>query len=234
MKDQAQSWTRLFSPHKKICEVPLRQVQRQLVTLFKHWGVPQWIKVDNGLPFGNPQRETTPVLALWLIGLGITVIWNRSRTPTDNAKVERCQGVLGNWIEFEKCTDTHALQKQVWKQAKFYNYHFPVRRLNQQKRIEVFPTLPFTGRPWNPVGFQLQRVLNFLAEGSWQRKVSAKGQVYMYGQRFSVGIKYKHQYASIRLCQKQNQWKVFDQVGNLIKVVPTPFSKKSIWNLELS
>ncbi|MCB9047960.1 MAG: hypothetical protein H6556_00920 [Lewinellaceae bacterium] len=35
-------------PYKKISEVPVRQVQQALITVFKDWGVPKWIKVDNG------------------------------------------------------------------------------------------------------------------------------------------------------------------------------------------
>lgn len=154
--------------------------------------------------------------------------------PTDNAKVERSQGVLGDWIEFEKCQDTFELQIQLWKQAEFHNYHFPIRRLNHKKRIEAFPSLPFTGRSWDPGDFRLQRALDFLAEGSWERKVSTNGQVTIYGHRFSVGMKYKHQSVSIKLCPQKNEWTVFDQAGDLIKTVPAAFSEQAIWKLDLS
>lgn len=214
--------------------MPIREIQSALITVFKNWGVPKWIKVDNGRPLGDPQFEIIPLLSLWLIGLGIKVIWNRARMPTDNAKVERSQGVLSNWIEFEKCQDTLDLQMQLWQQAEFHNYHFPIRRLKNKKRIEAFPTLPFTGSPWNPADFRLQRALDFLAKGSWERKVSTNGQITIYGQRFSVGIKYKHQRISIELCAHKNQWHVFNQMGDLIKAVPTPFSEKAIWQLDLS
>ena len=123
---------RPFSPYKKICEVPLFRVQAALITIFKNWGVPQWLKVDNGRPFGDPRRETIPALALWLIALGIKVIWNRPRTPQDNAKVERSQGVLSHWTEFEKATDYFDLQIRLWKEADFHNYHFPLRRFGYQ------------------------------------------------------------------------------------------------------
>lgn len=206
----------------------------ELITIFKNWGVPQWIKVDNGRPFGDPTLEVIPVLALWLIALGIKVIWNRPRMPQDNAKVERRQDVLGNWTEFRKAKDTFDLQVRLWEESHFYNYHFPIRRLNNQKRIEAFPQLAFTGRPWNPNDFELQRALDFLAKGNWERKVTTSGQVIIYGRRFSVGRPYRHQRVSIKLCPTQNHWKVFDANGSLIKSQPTSFSEKSLWALDLS
>jgi len=190
--------------------------------------------VDNGRPFGDPQLELIPPLALWLIGLGIQVIWNRPRTPQDNAKVERCQGVLANWTEFEKCKDTFDLQIRLWQQAHFYNYDFPIPRKKYRKRIELFPNLGFTGVPWNPADFKLQRVLNLLAKANWERKVSTNGQITMYAQRFSVGTSYKHQQVSIQLCPLENAWQVYDDQANLIKAVPTTITKEEIWNLILS
>lgn len=88
-------------------------MQGELITIFKNHGAPDWIKVDNGRPFGDPKLELIPPLALWLIGLGIKVIWNRPATPQDNAKVERSQGVMGRWTEYTKCKDTFELQDRL-------------------------------------------------------------------------------------------------------------------------
>lgn len=225
---------RRFSPYKKICEVPVRQVQQALITVFKTWGVPKWIKVDNGRPFGDPQLEIIPPLGLWLISLGIQVIWNRPRTPQDNAKVERSQGVLGNWTEFSKCKDAFDLQIRLWEEADFHNYHFPIRRMENQKRIEAFPGLAFTGRNWNPADFSIQRALDFLSTGSWERKTSTNGQFSHYGTRFNVGRAFKNQRLSIKLCPIDNVWHVYDPQGNLIKGFHTNFSSVTIWNLDFS
>ena len=223
-----------FSPYKKISEVPLRTVQRALIWIFKVWGVPGWFKVDNGRPFGDPQMELVPPLALWLIGLGIRVVWNRPATPTDNAKVERSQGVMGKWTEYAKCPDTPGLQDRLWKEAEFHNLHFPVRRKKNRKRIELFPRLLHTGREWSPGDFELERVLAFLATGHWERKVSSNGQVSIYGQRFSVGVRHKHQVISLKLDPVKNCWNIYDAGGGPIKEQPSPFSEKNIWALDLS
>lgn len=147
--------------------------------------------------------------------------------------VERCQGVLGKWTEFHKCGDTRHLQGRLDQEGEFYNYHFPIRRLKGRKRIEVFPRLAFTGRSYRPGAFRLQRALDFLAQGNWNRKVSSGGQVRIYDHRFSVGLPYKHQHVNISICPKQNAWQVFNATGNLIKQVPTRFSKQSLCRLDL-
>jgi len=205
-----------------------------LIYIFKLHGVPKYIKVDNGRPFGDPQLDLIPPIALWLIGLGIKVIWNRPATPQDNAKVERAQGVMAKWTEYKKCKDTFDLQVRLWREADFYNYHFPIKRHQGRKRIEIFPQLRHTGKNWNPGDFKLKRVLIFMAKGQWERKVSSNGQVSLYGQRFSVGTAYKHQIVSFKLNPKKNAWNIFDAKGQLIQEKPSPFLLQSIWNLDLS
>ena len=214
--------------------MPLHLSQQALIGVFEKWGVPQWIKVDNGRPFGDPQLELVPPLALWLIALGIKVIWNPARSPKKNAKVERTQGVLGNWTEFHKCNNTDHLQARLKQEGDFYNYYFPIRSLGGRKRIEAYPQLRFTGKLYQPSAFCLQRALNFLAQGNWTRKVSTNGQISMYDHRFSVGMRYKHQHVSIKICPKQNTWQIFDFNGKLIKQIPTKFSKLRLCNLDLS
>ena len=209
-------------------------MQQELITIFKNHGVPRWIKVDNGRPFGDPQLELIPPLALWLIGLGIKVIWNRPATPQDNAKVERSQGVMGRWTEYPKCKDTFELQLRLWEEAEFHNYHFPIRRLDNQTRDQKFPGLAHTGRIWNPADFKLNRILIFLAKGNWERKVSSAGQANIYGLTLAIGIAYKHQKVSIKLNPRKNEWNIFDTNGNLIKELPSPFTEKSIWRLYFS
>lgn len=205
-----------------------------MITIFKNHGIPSWIKVDNGRPFGDPKLEIIPVLALWLIGLGIKVIWNPPATPQDNGKVERSQGVMGRWTEYKKCKNNFELQLRLWKEADFHNYHFPIRRLNKKTRYQLFPKLAHTGKEWNPANFKIKRVLILLAKASWERKVSTTGQVALYGLRFSVGLAYKHQKISIKLNARENKWNIFDAKGNLIKKIISPFSDENIWKLDFS
>lgn len=169
--------------------MPLEQVRDALLNIFKKWGLPQWIKVDNGRPFGDPQRQSIPALALWLIAYNIGVIFNRPRTPQDNAKVERSQGVLSNWTEWQKCLNATDLQQRLLQEAEFHNLHYPVSRLGGKTRAETFDNILESPNRFEQQNFELQRVLDFLAKGSWERDVSQNGQFSFRGQRMGVGKK---------------------------------------------
>ena len=78
----------LFFPKGKINQVSPKQVRQKLIELFQQWGMPLSIRVDNGMPLGDPQRKSIPELSLWILAKNIEVIFNRPRQPTDNAKVE--------------------------------------------------------------------------------------------------------------------------------------------------
>ncbi len=234
MSTAGRSSTRRFSPFKKICEVPLLDVQHALLRVFHLWGLPAWIKVDNGRPFGDPQRQVVPVLALWLIALGVRVLVNRPRVPQDNAKVERSQGVLSNWTEWHKCRNTSQLQSRLHKEAHFHNLHFPVKRLGGKTRLEAFPGLLHSHTDFDPTAFDLQRALDFIAQGYWERNVSQTGQIAFWARRLQVGLKYAYQPVSIKLDPLKNQWQVFAAGGNLIKAFDSLITAEKLWRLDLS
>ena len=65
----------LFSPHYFWANVPPTAVQQQLRVAFTRWGLPSCLRVDNGKPWGS-WSDLPPALALWVIGLGIDMLWN--------------------------------------------------------------------------------------------------------------------------------------------------------------
>lgn len=170
--------------------------------------------------------QGVPILALWLNGLGIKVIWNRPRTPQDNAKVERCQGTLGLWTEYKSCQNVSELQEKLSQEAWFYNHTFQDRRQDYTTRNDRFPLLEKTPWAYNPDGFSMELVADFLAEGKWIRAVSKKGQVDIQGQRFSVGSKYQGQKVVIWLDSVTKQWIAADSSKNIIAKVRADLNEK--------
>lgn len=223
-----------FFPLKKICEVDVKQVQQALLEAFTAVGRPQAIKVDNGRPIGDPRQETIPPLALWLVALGIKVIFNRVRVPQDNAKVERMQGVLSNWTEWRKCADGQALQQRLDREADFHNTKYRVSRLGFKTRVQVYPNLLRSPRPFDPEDFDVQRAINFVAQGKWEREVSSGGQFSHWGQRVQVKVKYAHKRLSIRLNAQTNQWEAFIPNGDLVAAFDSKITIENLWNLILS
>lgn len=198
-------------------------MQEALLRIFARWGTPDAIKVDNGRPFGDPANDVPPVLALWLIGSGIEVIWNRPRCPTDNAKVERMQGVSANWSEPEHCTSIQHLQRRLDEATAIQRAHYPVRRLAGRTRLERYPDLEHIVRPYTPGSFSTERILAFLAQGNWVRKVAESGQTSFFRQRWQIGCAHKREYVCIHLDLEQRQWIIATEQGKQIKCFAADF-----------
>lgn len=195
--------------------------------------MPQWIRVDNGLPLGSLHKDIIPVMAMWLISLGIEMIWNRPRQPRDNAMVERCQRTLKNWAEPHRAGNAEELQTRLDQAILSYNRYFKVSRLANCTREEVYPKLmKHTGRAYQKTQAHLTPVLDYLSKGSWERKVSLKGQIWIFGRRFSVGSKLKNQLVYLKIDPKKNTWKVYDEQSRLIKTHPTAIRLGAIQNLK--
>lgn len=224
-----------FFPHSKFSKVPLREVQAYLIELFSQRGLPQWIKVDNGLPFGSSKQDTIPILAMWVMSLGVKVIWNRPRQPQDNAKVERSQGILARWSETDRSLNPSMLKAQLQKAITCHNQYYPVSRLRNKTRIQAFPQLlQHTGRAYQPEKASIQSILDLLARQSWERRVSKKGQINLFNHRFLIGAPYKHQWVNIHLNPLNNHWIIYDQNARQIKSVPTRITLENIRKLNIT
>jgi len=199
-----------------------------LSTIFTKWGLPAWVKVDNGRPLGDPTLDTIPPLALWLVGIGVDVYYNRPRTPQQNAKVERCQETMSRWTEYKSCKDHNELQLRLMEESRFYNEDFKDRRKSNTTRKERFVDLEHTGRVFDPEAFNFNRVLEYIAKRHWKRRVATMGQISHFGQRFSVGKSYAKQTVMIKMDAKENKWVVTDQRGEVIKRQPTKISKEEL------
>jgi transposase InsO family protein len=67
-------------------------VQRQLVSVFEHSGLPWAMLMDNGSPWGGEQPHT--VLTVWLMRLGVHVGHGRPHHPQTQGKDERFHRTL--------------------------------------------------------------------------------------------------------------------------------------------
>lgn len=199
-------------------------VQAKLRQIFAEHGLPQRIRVDNGAPWGSPQSDLPPALALWLIGLGVEVIWNRPRRSQENGVVERTHGVLAPWVEPERCPDAVRLQAHIDWAVQIQRERYPA--LDGQTRAAVYPELLKVARPYDPATEQdtwhLDHVRAFLARGLWSRKVSKTGYISLYNWQHSVGRRYAGQTVNVQFDAMQHQWVVSDDHGDELKRFDAP------------
>ena len=176
---------------------------------------------------GDPRRRSIPVLALWLEGLGVNVIFNRPARPTDNAKVERMQRTTKNWAEVKECRDIRQMEEQLKIICEIQRDLYKGTRLANKSRKDVFPELYTNARKYQPESFNANKVYQKLASWTFVRQSSTNGQVSIYNQIYYLGRIHKKQYIAIKFNEQTLEWQFYDAKGGLIKVIKAKKMDKS-------
>ena len=182
------------------------------------WGRPERIRMDNGAPWGT-QSQLPSALGLWLVGLDIDLIYGRPARCTDNAVVERSQGVLTQWVEPQQCTDRQDCQLRLAWAVKTQRERY--RRGDGQTRRQAYPGLYANLRGYDPQQDSRQwfmdRVHHYLSRFRFRRKVETNGHITFFANNYGVGRAYARQYIEIQLDDLTNQWVIRDEYGKEIR-----------------
>ena len=197
---------------------------------FAAWGLPQRIKIDNGLPFANPKQRDIPTLSqLWWAGLGIEVQLNAPRCPQQNGTVENLQGTCKRWSGAGLYDRMEAYQERVNETLRVQREVFRIRKKGDRTRKELYPQLWQKKRPYNPACFEMSRVIDQLADRVWNRTVNKGGKVKFWGQAVYLGKQFNGQNLTITLDPGENAWYYRTENGHLLKTVPNGcFTEKDI------
>lgn len=165
------------------------------------------MRVDNGAPWGSGGDLPTD-LALWLIGLGVEVIWNPPRRPRDNGVVERSQGTGKRWSEPHTCRDAAELQRRADDLDALQRAEYPA--IAGKTRMEAFPTLEHSGRPYDPAaeaaGWDHARVVSHLTGSTAVRRADPSGNVSVYNRNRYVGAGLKGRAVYVTLDPRDVAW----------------------------
>jgi hypothetical protein len=235
MSAVAPSWAPRFSPLYLWAHVASTDVQHQLRAAFSRWGLPARLRVDNGKPWGS-WSDLPPALALWLIGLGIDMVWNDPRCPQQNGVVERSQGTGKRWAEPGVCRSVAELQSRLDADDRLQRERYPVAR--GRSRWQLFPDLAHSGRPYQEAAeartWNLQRVRDHLAGYAVPRQVSREGKVSVYNRNLYVGVVHGGKQVSIQYDPEQEHWLISDSAGQQLRTQPAPeINAASIRNLQM-
>lgn len=220
-----------FSPWGRIAQVSLDQLRDRLIGSFERWGKPGAMRVDNGAPLGDPTLMTTPALSLWLIAMDIDMIWNKPHSPTQNARVEKMQDTTARWAEVKIARNLLELQQKLDTALGIQRQSYPVERLGGMSRLEAFPALETSRRPYGASDFKVQRVYDFLYAKLYTRKVAANGQIGHYGQIYYVDWSLRHQWVQLRLTADGKYWQVFANYKIIKEIPATHLCEERIQNL---
>jgi transposase InsO family protein len=222
-----------FSPQGYFTQVPAGAVQDELRQCFARWGMPLSVRVDNGNPWGSCGELATP-LALWLIGLGVGVIWNPPRRPQDNGVVERSQGVASNWAEPHRCRDVAELQRRLDEEDQVQRACYPHGGFGS--RLEAYPGVAHSGRPysaaWEGANWSWERVLASLADVMMPRRVDQCGKIGLYHGKLYVGTINRGKEVVVQFDAERTEWVISDPGGvELCRRPLTQFDAKGLSNL---
>jgi hypothetical protein len=203
---------------------------------FTRWGLPTWMRVDNGYPWGSKGDWPTD-LALWLMGLGIQMWWNTPQRPEENGVVERSQGTGKRWSEPGQCGDATALQAKIDELDDVQRRLYPYRE--KQSRWEWYPGLAHSGRSYErgqeDSRWNWQHVADHLSNYCVLRQVDQKGQISLYNRNHDVGVRHRQQPVWVMFHGAECQWVVANQHGTIFKSVAAPeVSRARILALEVT
>ena len=201
--------------------MPPTRVQAVLREWFEVWGLPERFRVDNGSPWGS-SGDLPPDLALWILGLGIDIHWNRPAQPQENGVVERSQGTAKRWADPAACASVAALQKALDRMDRIQRESYPAE--GRVPRMQIWPELSHSGRAytrsWEDRHWDFTRVLNHLADYAVIRHVTRNGRISLYNRTRYVGCLYRGQTVYVMLDPQEITWVIADTEGRQLSRLP--------------
>lgn len=189
-------------------------VRQHLRQAWGQWGLPRIFQVDNGSPWGS-WSDLPPPLALWLIGLGMQLVWIPPRCPQRNGVAERSHGVTQCWVEAGQCRSVAELQQRVDREDVVQREKYPHR--GGLPRQQVYPELRHSGQDYHEAReeqlWSWQRVCAHLGEYAVDRKVDGSGKIGLYHDKVYVGLVLRRQTVIVQFDATAVEWVVADRRG---------------------
>jgi len=200
-------------------------VQAVLRTWFAQWGRPSALRLDNGAPWGGG-NDLPPDLALWLLGVGLDLVWNRPRHNQGNAVIENGHGVCQRWVEPGTCPDVATLQTRLDWAVTTQRERYP--SCAGESRLAAYPALAASGHPYDPAQedktWDAPRVWTWLADRVAVRRVNKVGRSSLANRAVWVGRPWARQEVTVRLAIADDApvWVIRDGQGRLLRQHPAP------------
>jgi putative transposase len=154
------------------------RVQAVFVWLFRRYGLPRVIRVDNGGPFGSTGPAGLSRLSAWWTALGIRVEFIRPGHPEQNGAHEQFHRVLKARTTRPASVHPRAQQRRTNAYVRFYNQERPHEAIGQRTPRQLYRR----GSQWRP------HAADWKYPPSWSvRRVRSNGQIKWQGRNRSLG-----------------------------------------------
>jgi transposase InsO family protein len=133
------AFSRYVLAFKVLPGTSLEPVRAVFIELFRRYGVPNFIQVDNGTPFINMRaRGGLTRLSAWWISLGITVIRSRPGCPQDNGGHERMHRDIREDLQALPEASRFAQQRACDRWRQEFNHVRPHEALRGKTPAELY------------------------------------------------------------------------------------------------
>lgn len=185
-------------------------VKGHLITIFKEYGLPNQINVDNGNPWGCADLTSYSSLQVWLMKLGIKVTHSAPFHPQTNGKDERFHRTLKLEVLHQRSYKKKEIQDvfNVWRHK--YNYERPHEALKGKTPSHKYYTSSKLF-PEKPIPFEYE-------EGIPKRVHDTNGTFRFRGERFKAGKAFNGEYIAIKETNMSDEFAIFF-MDNFIKKV---------------
>lgn len=146
-----------------LCLSTTEAVKAVLTKLFRRYGVPLRMQMDNGTPFISVRSPGgLSALSAWLMSLGITIVRSRPGSPQDNGAHERMHRDMSREVEALPADDAAAQQRALDRWRQDFNHIRPHEALKGKTPQEVYKPRdkrPMASRQWRyPDGYETATV----------------------------------------------------------------------------
>jgi len=177
-------------------------VQGQLSDIFRCYGLPERMLMDNGSPWGDDRDSPHTILTAWLIRLGVKISHGRPYHPQTQGKDERLHRTLQDELlsQHSMATLSHCqLHFDRWRDL--YNFERPHEALEMQPPASRYqPSSRAFPEVLPPILYEPSDII---------RKVDLGGKISFHNRRFRVGRAFRYHPVAIRPTQKDGEYDVF-------------------------
>ena len=123
-----------YVPCLKACANQQRgTVQSHMETTFRRYGLPDAIFVDNGSPWGDAAHRHWTGLRVWLLKLGVELIYSRPYHPQGRGKNERFHRTLKDEVfALQRFRELASVQRALDAWREVYNFKRPHQALGME------------------------------------------------------------------------------------------------------
>jgi len=174
--------------------------RRALTDVFRRYGLPKVIRVDNGPPFGGCGPRGLSRLSVWWRRLGLQVEFGRPAHPEDNAAHEQMHGVYQAEVAARPAQHPGAQQRRSNRWRICYNQLRPHEALGLHPPAQHYRT----SRRAFP-----EHLPGWSYPAAWaKRPVSPDGRLFWQGRQRFIGRAFGGEIIGLRQCHA-GVWEIF-------------------------